>query len=122
MSVATEPTLATFHEIASPTRQPAISGRIWSSRAAAGAAAALTTRRRPERSSRLLPGALEPLDQRGDRLIHRRGHALLLAEAHDPAVQRINLGGPLGQHVLEHARPVLVGHLDRVVDELVGVG
>src|SRR5262249_24066413 len=62
----------------------------------------------PKDSSRLLPGALEPVDHRDDPLVKRRGDVVLGTEPHDAAVERLDLGGTLGQSILQHARAVFV--------------
>ena len=59
-------------------------------------------------------------DQRHDRLVERRRHAVLGTEAHDPAVEGLDLGAAVGESVLEHGRAVVVGDLRGVVDQLLG--
>ena len=67
-------------------------------------------------------GRLHPGHQRGDRGVQRRRHADVGAGAHDAAVEGVDLGRPVRERVLEHARLVVVVLAGGAVDHGLGIG
>ena len=57
------------------------------------------------------------MHERDHRVVQRRRYAGQPALRRHPAVEHVDLGAPPGQHVLKHRRLVVVGDLDRLLDQ-----
>ena len=60
----------------------------------------------------------QPFDQFPQRLVQRSRHAYFFTPMHNRSVHEINFRLPLGEHILQHARPMLAGSVRALLHKL----